>query len=136
MTAPTATRHQDPQHDDREEVERGDQAGVRPGPDGEGSPGPHPVRSPPDDEGLHRVPRRAGGEGMTHTVSFRIELDMRVIQDAHTRDTWVDMFNLNDDRFVENDVVTWDQIFAAIALDYLAGGQHERYVIGQRTTVE
>ena len=73
---------------------------------------------------------------MTHTVSFRIELDTRAIQDSHTRDTWVDMFNLNDDRFVGNDVVTWDQIFAAIALDYLAGGQHERYVIGQRSTVE
>ena len=55
---------------------------------------------------------------MTHTVSFRIELDTQAIVTAHTLATRVDIFNLDSDRFVGDDVVTWDPVFATIALDY------------------
>ena len=57
-------------------------------------------------------------------VSFTVRLDTALVQSLGLSH-WADFFALNHDA----DVDTWPEVFHAIAMEYLAGGELSTYVI-------
>jgi len=71
-----------------------------------------------------------------HLVSFLIDLDTDAIQAAHTLAEWVDFLNVQHDAFAFTPITpTWEDIYRAIAADYLSGGDYDRYVMHEADDV-
>jgi hypothetical protein len=61
----------------------------------------------------------------TAKVTFTVDLNLRAIHDARTLAQWSNLFALEHDR----DVATWTQVYHAVALGYLAGGDYSDFII-------
>lgn len=61
------------------------------------------------------------------TITFAVKVDADAIQAARTLGAWVAAFDLDHDMFVD-DAPNWDDIYRAVALAHLAGGDYSEFV--------
>lgn len=68
-------------------------------------------------------------------ISFMINLHDDAIRVRRDLVGWVAWFNAEHDAFTDRDDVTWDDVYTAIATDYLSGGEHAEFVASTGTAV-